>query len=202
MQITLHFPSAHGKRAGSRAAPARLLLGLGLAALITACGGGGGGAASTTAATATATFAPSATLANICANPRPGTADRQGSLAQEKAYLRSFVHESYLWYQDVPEPMLASNATAQAYFEALKTPKTTPSGAPVDQFHFWETTEVSDAASAGLETGYGIRWLRLSDTILPRHWVVAQVEPGSPAALAGVKRGERLSAIDACGLSV
>jgi hypothetical protein len=138
-------------------------------------------------------------LANLCANPRPGTADQQGSLAQEKAYLRSFIHETYLWYQDVPDPAAANYASAQDYFAALKTPAKTPSGTPVDQFHFWEYTADWNAASSGLATDYGIKWLFLANSV-PRKLVVGKVAPGSPAALAGVKRGDQVSAIDGVDL--
>lgn len=169
------------------------VLGACLSVLLTACGGGGGGA--TSATPSAAVLAPSASLANLCAMPRPNTVDRQGTLAQEKAYLRSFINETYLWYRDVPVLDPSTYASAQDYFDALKTPLLTPSQLAVDQFHFWESTDTWNAASSGQATGYGIRWLYVSDN-LPRAWVVAKVAPGSAAALAGVKRGDTLTTLD------
>ena len=78
--------------------------------------GGGGGPATANS------LAASATLANRCAAPRSGTLDQPGTMADEKAYLRSFVDETYLWYRDVPNNLVAVNyATLQAYFDVLKT---------------------------------------------------------------------------------
>ena len=183
------------------AAPlARVLLPLGVGLLLSACGGGGGGGTSgadpaTTPATASS-FAPSISLANQCASPRPNTADTQGSVAQEKAYLRAFVDESYLWYRDVPGNLVAANyATAPAYFEVLKTPAVTASGAAVDQFHWSQTTASWNAEMAGQAQDYGIRWAALANSP-PRNWVVAEVAPGSPAAQLGVQRGFKVTSID------
>src|SRR5687768_15278992 len=89
----------------------------------------------------TGTFAPSSSFANQCATPRVGTdpatgrpyPDRPGSTLAENNFLRSWTNELYLWYREVPDLNPASYATA-AYFEALKTPATTPSGNPRDRF--------------------------------------------------------------------
>ncbi len=174
-------------------------LGICLALLLAACGGGGGGTASvdsTGSTGSTGSFTPSQNLANQCASPRPNTADVQGSAAVEKSYLRSFIDESYLWYQDVPANLVAANySSPQAYFDVLKTTATTASGALVDQFHWSQTTASWNAASSGLGEDYGIQWAAQA-SVPPRNWVVAAVVPGSPAALAGIKRGDRLSSID------
>jgi len=164
---------------------------LAVSMLLVACGGGGGGAASSSSS-----FAPSATLANLCAVPRSNTTDKQGTVADEKAYLRSFVDETYLWYKDVPNNLnAASYATPQAYFDVLKTTKTTASGALVDQFHWSQTTASWNATASGISEDYGIQWAAQASAP-PRNWIVAEVAPGSPADLAGVKRGDKLTSVD------
>jgi C-terminal processing protease CtpA/Prc len=160
--------------------------------LLVACGGGGDGAGPSTAGL----VAPSVTLANLCAAPRSNTVDRQGTVGDEMAYLRSFVDETYLWYKDVPSNLLAANyATPQAYFDVLKTTARTASGALVDQFHWSQTTASWNEATSGISQDYGIQWAAQASAP-PRNWIVAEVASGSPAALAGVKRGDKVTFID------
>jgi C-terminal processing protease CtpA/Prc len=163
---------------------------LGAATMLGACGGGGGGGSTSVA------LAPSAQLANQCASPRANTADKQGTLEQEKSYLRSFVDETYLWYKDVPSNLVAANyATPQTYFDALKTQEKTASGNLVDQFHWSQTTASWDAASSGIAEDYGIQWASKA-SLPPRMLLVVEVSPGSPAAIAGVKRGDEITSVD------
>jgi C-terminal processing protease CtpA/Prc len=118
-------------------------------------------------------------------------------MADEKAYLRSFVDETYLWYKEVPSNLVAANyTTPQAYFDVLKTTAKTASGVLVDQFHWSQTTASYDAANAGTPVDYGIQWAAQASTS-GLNIIVADVAPGSPAALAGVvKRGDQLTSID------
>lgn len=161
----------------------RWLLALTAAMALAACGGGGGSGGSS-ATSASASLAASSTLANKCDG---GT--------QEKAFVRSFIHESYLWYRDVPAVNPAAYPTVQSYFSALRTQAKTASGRDVDQFHYSISTAEFNASSAGVELGYGIRWLSQSNDV-PRVWMAAHVEAGSPAALAGIRRGDRLTQLD------
>ncbi len=93
--------------------------------MLAACGGGstntggnslqngnGGGSSSSSATTYTAgIFNASSTYANRCASPRSGTdpytntayPDMAGSAALENFWLRSWTHELYLWYSEVPD---------------------------------------------------------------------------------------------------
>ena len=151
----------------------------------------------------TGTFAPSSSFANQCASPRVGTdpatgrafPDRPGSTLTENNFLRSWTNELYLWYREVPDLNPASYATP-AYFAALKTPATTPSGNPRDRFHFTYPTEQWVALSrSGVEAGYGAQFAVLASRP-PRQVVVAYTEPDSPATAAGLARGAQVLAVD------
>ena len=124
-------------------------------------------------------------------------ADRQGTLANEKSFLRSWIDEEYLWYREVPANLNpASYPTAIDYFNVLKSPLFTASGKPKDEFHFtYDSAEWERLQSSGVSLGYGITWSRLANTA-PRTWYASMVEPGSPAAVAGVRRGDRLVLVD------
>ena len=165
------------------------ILTLSIFGLLCACGGGGGNSGSTTPA-----FVSSA--ANLCANPRPNTMDQQGTADNEKAYLYSFVNQTYLWYAQLPTNLVAASyVTPQDYFAALKTTALDPTGVPVDQFHWSQTTASWDAESTGNPLDFGIQWAAISSAP-PRNWVVADVAPGSPADVAGIVRGAKLTSID------
>lgn len=139
----------------------------------------------------------------MCAAPRGGLddgqpfPDRQGTLADEKSFLRSWIDEEYLWYREVPAGLNPDNyPTAIDYFNVLKSPLITASGKPKDEFHFtYSTHEWKQLQSSGVSLGYGITWSRLASSA-PRTWYVSMVEPGSPAAGAGVRRGDRLTMVD------
>ncbi|WP_240485062.1 S41 family peptidase [Aestuariibacter salexigens] len=130
---------------------------------------------------------------DINGNPWPDVA---GSETDEKMWLRSWSHDTYLWYDEIDDVDPAGFASPQAYFDVLKTTQTTASGVPKDNFHFYQPTdEYQSFSQSGAETGYGAEWafLRASP---PRDLRVSTVQPGSSAALAGVQRGDRLIDID------
>jgi carboxyl-terminal processing protease len=152
-----------------------------------------------------ATIVPSASVSAQCAAPRAGIdpatntafADRQGTLANEKDWVRAWIDETYLWFDEVSTTLLAQDyATPVTYFDVLKTPKLTASGKPKDRFHFTANTEQARALSQkGTEIGYGMQ-LAFIGASAPRDIRVAFTEPGSPAAQAAVARGDRLIEID------
>jgi hypothetical protein len=164
------------------------------------CGGGGGGGSSG--------LPPSGSYAARCAAPRIGVdaftgqpyPDRQGTVSDEKTWVRSWIDELYLWYREVPPVAAESYATAQDYFLALKTQALTPSGKPKDQFHFTYPTATWEAlAQSGVQAGYGAQWVVLAPAP-PRQVVFAYTEPGSPAEAAGIARGAQVLAVDGVDL--
>ncbi|MFC3117158.1 S41 family peptidase [Cellvibrio fontiphilus] len=143
-------------------------------------------------------------FANLCEAPRSGRSqftniafpDKRGTRTDEKNFLRSWTNETYLWFDEVTDrsPTVASE-TPQDYFMLLKTNRTTSSGAPKDNFHFYEPTADAEAWEAGISYDYGYR-LKVYSSTPPRRFYIAYVEPGSPAANAGVQRGDRVIKID------
>ncbi|GAB3267453.1 S41 family peptidase [Chitinimonas naiadis] len=187
----------------------RLFGGCALATMLAACGGGGGG--TTGSGTGTGTTPPvSSVRAQTCSPNNPYRQDALaatsvGTLNDEKRWLQDYFDRQYLWYREVP----VVNADASAYsddrqvynsldnyFEALKTPALTASGKRRDAFSFtYPTRDWNALSQSGTSLGYGIEWY-LSASKPPRGIRVAYVEPASPAAQAGVQRGDMLISAD------
>ncbi len=149
-------------------------------------------------------FAPSADLQALCETPRDGLdpasgrpfPDLQGTSLEEKLWLRSWTHELYLWYREVPDVNPASKPTRLDYFDVLKTAERTPSGQPKDRFHFTYPTDQWEALSqSGIAAGYGATFVILAGSP-PREVVVAYNDPGSPAADADLERGAEILTVD------
>src|SRR5437867_2393387 len=173
-----------------------------------ACGGQGNGNGDSSGGSASwmaGVFAPSSTFAAQCATPRTGTdpstgkayPDKPGSTLAENNWLRSWTHELYLWYREVPDLNPASYATAD-YFNVLKTSATTASGNPKDKFHFtYSTAQWVALSQSGVEAGYGAQWVIIASRP-PRQVVVAYTEPNSPAMApsANLARGAQVLTVD------
>ncbi|TFW30636.1 S41 family peptidase [Duganella callida] len=149
------------------------------------------------------------TLFGHCEHPRTGLQpnglpylDFQGTLNDELRWMRSYIDDSYLWYKEIPANInMADYKTPIDYFNVLKTPAVTASGRPKDRFHFTYPTEVWNAMSnEGVALSYGITWSRTATGVLPRVWAAALVEPGSPADVAGVRRGDTVVSVDGVNL--
>jgi len=183
-----------------------------------ACGGGGGGggggnSGSTSGAGATwsvANLAPWRSLAAHCAAPRSGLdpytgvpyPDQPGTLLSEQDWLASWTNDTYLWYGDVNFVDPSAYASAIDYFNVLKSPLTTASGKPKDQYHYTYSTPAWEAlASSSTQAGYGATWSLVSVTP-PRQAVVAYTEPNSPATLLPVPlaRGAQILTVDGVDL--
>ncbi|HUJ25096.1 MAG TPA: S41 family peptidase [Myxococcales bacterium] len=114
----------------------------------------------------------------------------------QKQYLLGWSQDLYLWYSELPSVNLASYATPLDLFDVLRTTATTASGHPKDKFHFtYPTTFYEQLSQSGTTAGYGITWAEFAQSP-PRNFVVAFVEPGSPAEQNGIGRGAKLLSVD------
>ncbi|MGK0224085.1 MAG: carboxyl-terminal processing protease, partial [Limisphaerales bacterium] len=176
---------------------------------LAACGGGGGGGnrgAGTVAPPAPVqsdfeqgVFQAQSMFAAMCEIPRVGSSDAQGSTENENEWLRAWSHDLYLWYDEIIDEDPAAHTTP-AYFDLMRTFATTPSGADKDQFHFtYDTEEWELLSQQGISAGYGADVVLIASSP-PRRAVVALVQPGSPAAGAGVTRGSAIVEVDGADL--
>ncbi|WP_269632214.1 S41 family peptidase [Pelomonas sp. BJYL3] len=194
---------------------------LGACALLSACGGGGTNAGapvfgnvpsdnatpSTPSTPVNEPLKPSAVYAQQCApeNAQAPAGNRNGSLSQEKRWLRSYFDEAYLWRESVPNVNASAasfsntadvQGSLEAYFDALRSPVLTASGARQDRFSFMiPTSKWQQMTQAGVDAGFGIEWTMASPTP-PRGIRIAYVMPGSPAERAGLRRGDTLVTVN------
>lgn len=189
--------------------------------LLAACGGGGGSSLleglENTGASATPTdttapvtsafvpgeFMPSNIFKDLCAVPRTGAEfnDSQGTTLDENQWLRSFSHDTYLWYDEI-EDLDPANYTTPEYFDLLRTTELTASGAPKDEFHFTMNTEDFEALTqSGNIVTYGAE-LALLNRFPPREVYVAFTEPNTSATSPEVNlaRGARILEVDGIDL--
>ena len=115
----------------------------------------------------------------------------------ENNWLRSWSHETYLWYDEIEDRDPACCTTPE-YFQLMKTKETTSSGKPKDRFHFsQDTIEYQKLVNEGITAGYGARFKALQRRP-PRNVVVQYTEPKSPATATGVNlvRGTQILGVD------
>ena len=186
------------------------------ASALVACGGGGGSSPSTVTAVAPPPpppppvsqapavpnfvanqFTPSDQLKDYCqvvrtdtdlnGNQRP---DQQGELSHELFWLRSWMNETYLFFDEVADRDPNDFTNVEAYFDDLIV------SPPTDRFSFLQATEDFEDSSSGAPTfGYGASFAVLSNS-LPRDWRVSFTQDGSPAQTGGLTRGARILSID------
>lgn len=156
-----------------RAAAAALL------ASLAACGGGGGQAGTP--------------MFNI---PNPATVS-QCATAPRKQALREYFDDWYFWYQTSPKPDPGNGASLFDYFESLLSTGTDP-GAPLDRWSYYGSTAAFEQFfTEGQTLGYGVLVNGLETSGRPDlPLYVRYVDPQSPAAQAGVVRGDRILSIN------
>jgi carboxyl-terminal processing protease len=118
----------------------------------------------------------SESVANIC------------TLSGQQQFTRSYLDETYLWYQEIPNVAPSQFTTVQDYFYASLTQARDSSGAQKDRFSFIAPAADADSLSTGANIGYGVDWVRDSANRLR----ITQVAAGSPSAAAGLVRGGQL----------
>lgn len=143
-------------------------------------------------------FCPSDIFHQHCADLSKAfiTDAKQGTYVDENNWLRSWSHETYLWYDEIEDQDPAC-CTTPDYFDLMKTLETTASGAPRDQFHFAVPAAEYLANRQSIDIGYGAEFLILRASP-PRHVRVAYTEPGSPATapVVNLSRGAQILEID------
>ncbi|MEM9668085.1 MAG: S41 family peptidase [Pseudomonadota bacterium] len=143
-----------------------------------------------------------------CEMPRSGRdiegntfSDEAGSTLLENFWLRSWTSETYLWNDDVPDQDPAGFDDRLAYFDVLVTPEITPSGKPLDDFHFSQSTaEFLASRNSTPRASYGVSFAAFRTTP-PRDFRVRFTEPNSPASAVvlgqpNLVRGTRILEVD------
>ncbi|NPC58634.1 S41 family peptidase [Caenimonas soli] len=125
------------------------LAGFAVALLLAGCGGGGGGGPAV--APSNLALPPSSSLAGIC------------TLDGQKAFLRSYLDEVYLWYNEIPPVNAADYTSITAYMNALLVRTPDAAGLPKDRFSAVLTTEGADALQASAVASQRIEGARKAD---------------------------------------
>jgi carboxyl-terminal processing protease len=127
-----------------------------------------------------------------------------GSLKIEKAWLRNYIDNQYFWFSQVPNvnPSLANYSNEGDVFGSLDNYFNALTELPQDRFSFTYPTAAWDALiNSGSSVGYGIEW-HIPSSTPPRGIRVAYVHPNTPAATAGVLRGDTLLLADGVSVDV
>lgn len=156
---------------------------------LAACGGGGGGGEAAPAPSPTPA-PPSA--GPIGAPPPPPT----GNCAADgqKEWLRSYMASNYFWTASSPDPAPSSVTSLDDYLNARLYTGSDPAFPAADRWTDYETTESFNRFfGSGQTRGYGLALAGLEVTGAPdQPLYVRYVAPGSPAAAAGVQRGDQV----------
>ncbi len=119
--------------------------------------------------------------------PAPDPTSEACTVANQRQSLREFMQRQYYWYRDMPAPDERA-PTMDAYFQSMLV-------RPLDRFSYSQATEdYQQLFTEGRRVGYGytLVWSDMARTQLR----VRNVEPLSPAARAGLARGDRIQSID------
>ena len=143
-------------------------------------------------------YYPSTNFANQCQNPRSNSyyQDLIGTYEDENNWIRSWSHETYLWYSELPDINPSTVVNPTEYFEQMKTTAITNNGLPKDRFHYAENTaEYNQYTETGISAGYGFTYI-LSQRTPPRKAIIVYTQIDSPAANVGIQRGAEIISID------
>lgn len=158
--------------------------------LLVSCGGGGGSGGtclgSYEVCNGIASYEPQVLPAEVPSSTVAGICEATA----EKQFIRSYLNESYLWYDEIPSSD-AARYTTPGYFYSLLVETPDSTGQPRDRFSAIISLADADTSATGAGINYGVVWAR--DT--QGRTRVALVSPGSPAALANMARGGELVSI-------
>lgn len=168
-------------------------------------------ASDTSTPTPTPTPAPSpgtasSALAQQCSPNNPYVADAEGpttvaDLTAEKRWLRSYFDEKYLWYKEIPSGIDAnapafSEDTATGFTNSLRNYFDALVVTDRDRFSGQIPTRQWNALfQGGVETSTGASWAIISAQP-PRQLRAELIYPNTPAAAAGLQRGDTLVSVN------
>ena len=121
------------------------------------------------------------------------------SIGEHKSWLATYMNDEYLWYATKPNPDPAPFADIASYFDALLSDGVAGNpDLPQDVWSYTTTTaSYTQFFDEGKSLGYGLSVAGLEVQGQPdRPLRVRHVEAMSPAAEAGLKRGETLLSIN------
>lgn len=109
------------------------------------------------------------------------------AIAEQRQDVRSFMQANYYWYRNMPAPNESATGM-DAYFQSMLY-------RPTDRFSYTQSSaDFNQLFTEGRRVGYGdsLVWTDVSHQTLR----VRYVEPQSPAARAGLERGDTILSID------
>lgn len=119
------------------------------------------------------------------AQPSPEPAGATAAVRSEAAWAQAVMRETYLYAERMPEATIPDGASAAQVLEALRVD-------PPDRFSYVDRFDRYAAFfDDGRTIGLGIVYARQGDAL-----VLRVVQPASPAARAGLRRGDRIVAVD------
>ncbi len=120
------------------------------------------------------------------------------STADEKIWLREYMDDWYFWYKVSPSPNPDGYISVDSYFDALLYDGGLADFPKADEWSYLVSQEAFDRTYGdGRTLGYGVMVAGLEVAGHP-DWplYIRYIEPGSPAALAGLQRGDRIMAVN------
>lgn len=120
--------------------------------------------------------------------------ESQCSVASQKTFVQAVAQDWYYWYNELANISPDNYASAQSYLDALMAPITTD-GTGRDPGFSYLTTAAEDEArfSSGAYYGFGFRYALVNET---PDFYFSDVFEGGPAYIAGLRRSQKLIAID------
>ncbi|TXI96524.1 MAG: DUF4214 domain-containing protein [Burkholderiaceae bacterium] len=129
-------------------------------------------------------------LFSLNAQPYYGYLAQACTPAAKQSWVRAHLDDVYLWYKEIVDFPVTTAKTSEEYFDALLVKSK-------DRFSFTATqASVDGYFQTGTSVTYGYTLLRQGTRLR-----VLYVQPGSPADLAGLRRGATIAQVDGTSLA-
>lgn len=124
-----------------------------------------------------------------CGGGDGGTAGSDScDVASQNRWLQSYMNDRYLWSGSAPSPDPSAYASVDSYFQALLFPG--DASVPADRWSYiTDSVSYNRFFGDGMTLGYGVFVNGIEGTLPLK---LRYVEPLSPAAAAGLKRGDEI----------